>query len=156
MNAENFNSRAHVERDSFYIYSETMERISTHALTWSATCVHIRRADSVYGFQLTRSRGARQKEWGNCNNNWKFQLTRSRGARHDEKQPRNIAKMHFNSRAHVERDADYMNFPETDEDFNSRAHVERDALDLLGFRYITISTHALTWSATCRYGREMG
>ena len=33
-------------------------------------------------------------------------------------------------------------------DFNSRAHVERDLLFLYAVTKISISTHALTWSAT--------
>ena len=39
--------------------------------------------------------------------------------------------------------------------FNSRAHVERDQDKNGENRYITISTHALTWSATC-YHRSRG
>ena len=54
----NFNSHAHVERDSITDYVETDNvNISTHTLTWSVTFV----ANKMHGhiiFQLTRSRGA--------------------------------------------------------------------------------------------------
>ena len=79
-------------------------RISTHTLTWSVThstlCWHVWK-----GFQLTRSRGA----WpGN-------QVRRISTQRH----------------------------------FNSHAHVERDALSRCLTRWrIWISTHTLTWSVT--------
>ena len=32
--------------------------------------------------------------------------------------------------------------------FNSRAHVERDIIKVFDFQQVHISTHALTWSAT--------
>ena len=34
--------------------------------------------------------------------------------------------LHFNSHAHVERDAESCNVATNEEDFNSHAHVERD------------------------------
>ena len=37
MNKENFNSRAHVERDISFLKIVNCVTISTHALTWSAT-----------------------------------------------------------------------------------------------------------------------
>ena len=36
----------------------------------------------------------------------------------------------------------------TDRHFNSHAHVERDALEIILERLIAISTHTLTWSVT--------
>ena len=78
---------------------------------------------------------------------------------------------HFNSRAHVERDSLHSTSDEMVPNFNSRAHVERDGWERNGLGWITefqltrsrgarrsihhispcmqsISTHALTWSAT--------
>ena len=57
--------------------------------------------------------------------------------------------LNFNSRAHVERDITFVINWITFENFNSRAHVERDKEDLHELDSgLSISTHALTWSAT--------
>ena len=80
MSKRNFNSHAHVERDSKTIYLLFTEMISTHTLTWSVTRAwyvtqirelhfnshaHVERDNFVSSafhkksaFQLTRSRGA--------------------------------------------------------------------------------------------------
>ena len=53
----NFNSHAHVERDSRKAKENLMKNISTHTLTWSVTLLN----PDCLGlgkFQLTRSRGA--------------------------------------------------------------------------------------------------
>ncbi len=55
---------------------------------------------------------------------------------------------YFNSRAHVERDHNEVLNAVTIIDFNSRAHVERDIILQEVIIMATISTHALTWSAT--------
>ena len=119
-----FNSHAHVERDSVMYIRPRAKAISTHTLTWSVTpwCRH---PAGGYQFQLTRSRGA----WRHTLNNiWTaqiFQLTRSRGA----------WRLHwiffpyhnnFNSHAHVERDKSQIVALEVTINFNSHAHVERD------------------------------
>ena len=58
---------------------------------------------------------------------------------------------HFNSRAHVERDCTRAHSQLHRVYFNSRAHVERDRMPTQDNRSSTsISTHALTWSATVR------
>ena len=54
---EDFNSHAHVERDSQARILEKSETISTHTLTWSVTGYSVNDWDS-WSFQLTRSRGA--------------------------------------------------------------------------------------------------
>ena len=41
LNAKNFNSHAHVERDAKTIQYELREKISTHTLTWSVTHIVI-------------------------------------------------------------------------------------------------------------------
>ena len=128
MHIRYFNSRAHVERDWSIISSsnpslpafqltrsrgarrnrqgagERGEKISTHALTWSATGTSSGSSSRDMAFQLTRSRGAR---------------------------PARTSLAVF-SVPH----------------FNSRAHVERDAINIFNFEQWCISTHALTWSAT--------
>ena len=37
----NFNSHAHVERDTFSVIVDSREQISTHTLTWSVTFTKI-------------------------------------------------------------------------------------------------------------------
>ena len=76
-----------------------------------------------------------------------FQLTHSRGVRLCINS--GIVTVHnFNSRTHVECDFEAELALALDEDFNSRTHVECDFYPHLVFRYVVISTHALTWSAT--------
>ena len=128
-------------------YEYYVKKISTHALTWSATWCNSR-LESGTEFQLTHSRGVRP---GSRNHPYvrllhfnsrthvecdvtkscttgrmaTFQLTHSRGVRQHSQTPPSV--MHyFNSRTHVECDADavFIGFP------------------------ADISTHALTWSAT--------
>ncbi len=78
--AEDFNSRAHVERDTTALSDMLEGKISTHALTWSAT-VFVAEKSAAIAFQLTRSRGARR-----------------------ERKDLDVVEIDFNSRAHVERD----------------------------------------------------
>ena len=67
----------------------------------------------------------------------------------DPKTIKGIEKpLDFNSHAHVERDADFPRLAEWIDHFNSHAHVERDHLTLKPHRFMTISTHTLTWSVT--------
>ena len=56
--------------------------------------------------------------------------------------------MHFNSHAHVERDALKFYNDKTTLNFNSHAHVERDIGSFSYIIQIQISTHTLTWSVT--------
>ena len=98
-----FNSHAHVERDS--------SKILPH--------------NSQTKFQLTRSRGAWPTEFIVANPILGFQLTRSRGAWlfhtfHF------FSIDYFNSHAHVERDSNSTLLHPTIFYFNSHAHVERD------------------------------
>ena len=98
-----FNSHAHVERDSIFPKDAQTTFISTHTLTWSVT-----------------------RHWPQAMHLWIFQLTRSRGA---WLQRRNfkIFVCYFNSHAHVERDGKANLWTTAKCDFNSHAHVERDA-----------------------------
>ena len=57
-------------------------------------------------------------------------------------------RTYFNSRAHVERDVRRNDAKTRSRHFNSRAHVERDFVLSSVTRPVSISTHALTWSAT--------
>ena len=54
----------------------------------------------------------------------------------------------FNSRTHVECDQVGKNQSLYIIDFNSRTHVECDTAQFTRLQKSTISTHALTWSAT--------
>ncbi len=144
-----FNSRTHVECDIGLTTTERRLFISTHALTWSATCTESIFSRQSSGFQLTHSRGVR------------------------------LHRIHFFppivriSTHALTWSATAQNpfFPANRPDFNSRTHVECDtrtaifAVTLPAFqlthsrgvrRWIVIvlptvmpiSTHALTWSAT--------
>ena len=77
-------------------------KISTHTLTWSVT-QRCNFKNFLLLFQLTRSRGA-----------WPAWYVTQ------------IQELHFNSHAHVERDAISWLFKNHSTDFNSHAHVERD------------------------------
>ena len=57
MYIDNFNSHAHVERDLYAMNHDGNYYISTHTLTWSVTNIS-KRLSTLWGFQLTRSRGA--------------------------------------------------------------------------------------------------
>ena len=102
-------------------------KISTHALTWSATRIAPKCEKALRVFQLTHSRGVRQTE--------------------PIPTPETTD---FNSRTHVECDPFKMVVDASaPTNFNSRTHVECDkAIKVFVFHHI-ISTHALTWSATC-------
>ena len=58
--------------------------------------------------------------------------------------------MHFNSHAHVERDAITLVNSTSKTHFNSHAHVERDGYINVATLQLEISTHTLTWSVTLR------
>ena len=98
-----FNSHAHVERDTCEIY---------HIILYMK-------------FQLTRSRGAWRNVWNKFWQWSKFQLTRSRGAWRFSSFSCAVTS-YFNSHAHVERDFLYLCIALDLFNFNSHAHVERD------------------------------
>ena len=77
-----FNSHAHVERDIVKCKFRKVFSISTHTLTWSVTLW------TLQHFMMNR---------------------------------------YFNSHAHVERDVSTVEQNEIRQDFNSHAHVERDS-----------------------------
>ena len=74
-----FNSHAHVERDSPIETRSISSSISTHTLTWSVTSLWPAQPCTTL-FQLTRSRGAWHHWRIVTAQELKFQLTRSRGA----------------------------------------------------------------------------
>ena len=124
-NADNFNSHAHVERDTDCRLHFLCFFISTHTLTWSVTY-----KDSITWkrtlFQLTRSRGAWQPPAGVILYPW-----------------------HFNSHAHVERDAQRRRLaarPSVFQLTRSRGAWPADVSSRRTSAYI--STHTLTWSVT--------
>ena len=121
-----FNSHAHVERDEYQIrYSFTNYLISTHTLTWSVTF-------TINGYRRT------EKHF-----NSHAHVERDNGESTDRAEI-----LDFNSHAHVERDSPVLRATCRNHHFNSHAHVERDIR--LGRRDSCrrISTHTLTWSVT--------
>ena len=104
----NFNSHAHVERDALYSVMDLRMSISTHTLTWSVT-------------RSTAGRPDRPQDFN----------SHAHVERDDTPYSALSAGNNFNSHAHVERD-DYL---ESNGDytfnFNSHAHVERDRLQVL-------------------------
>ena len=121
--------------------------ISTHALTWSATgfCAYPRVANP---FQLTHSRGVRPAAIGSSSGGREFQLTHSRGVRRQADRYDSRCQ-HFNSRTHVE--CDVMMLGEITEDGISTHALTWSATVCAKSKDLPriISTHALTWSATC-------
>ena len=99
----NFNSHAHVERDTVPTGAKLMSVISTHTLTWSVT--FSRDISFIYHGISTHT-----LTWSvtNCS-----VLRYRKGA-------------YFNSHAHVERDVKSKFSGICTIDFNSHAHVERD------------------------------
>ena len=108
--------------------------ISTHALTWRATC-HCRRPSAGLKFLPTPSHGGRP--FGDCRIN--------------------IAIRNFYPRPHMEGDPGRVGRAAADRHFYPRPHMEGD-YKLYGQRGISvcISTHALTWRATPIYCKRTG
>ena len=121
----NFNSRTHVECDRDL---------------WGNACCQ--------AFQLTHSRGVRR-----------FSTIRLEGLNHFNSRTHvecdNTGEItsrlskNFNSRTHVECDVGSVGAPPTATHFNSRTHVECNVFCMEKNFRKSISTHALTWSATC-------
>ena len=122
--------------------------ISTHALTWSATCAEmmLKRGLGISTHALTWSATlfcplSRDR--------FQFQLTRSRGARRVYNAYRRRQQYNFNSRAHVERDSSGGNYTDS---AGISTHALMWSATRPSLRAVTecrISTHALMWSATC-------
>ena len=170
-----FNSRTHVECDIGLTTTERRLFISTHALTWSATCTESIFSRQSSGFQLTHSRGVRRYAQSRKICQESFQLTHSRGVRPFSDSPfpffayfnsrthvecdisdtiPNVFGLDFNSRTHVECDLAICFILCYNGNFNSRTHVECDHRSEPCAASSRISTHALTWSATCRLYRQ--
>ena len=142
-----FNSRAHVERDLGYANNSREWRISTHALTWSATFLF---AHFIRPFGNFNSRAHVERDDSGAFTFMNGGNFNSRAhVERDELDALVALKIpHFNSRAHVERDRYHARAHQPRADFNSRAHVERDVIGHCRYAAAKISTHALTWSAT--------
>ena len=144
-----FNSHAHVERDTFHAMLTRLKRISTHTLTWSVTWKPSTAYFNPKTFQLTRSRGAWRvitlsDPMKNLNFNShahverdvmtfclpcfsKFQLTRSRGAWPHVLRVLLLCRLFQLTRSRgAWRKDDTIRI--AGENFNSHAHVERDDL----------------------------
>ena len=146
-----FNSHAHVERDSMsWIVLTNGTRISTHTLTWSVTGVEGNVVDyeAISTHTLTWSVTGRTIQAGQI-----FEHFNSHA--HVERDFFQIYMTfnwnNFNSHAHVERDAKITTTTRTIFNFNSHAHVERDGSTSVQKNEWKISTHTLTWSVTRRF-----
>ena len=119
-----FNSHAHVERDSPIETRSISSSISTHTLTWSVTSLWPAQPCTTL-FQLTRSRGAWHHWRIVTAQELKFQLTRSRGA-----WPFVLSIMTCQSTFQLTRSRGAWHIisssPSSFKNFNSHAHVERD------------------------------
>ena len=106
-----------------------IDGISTHALTWSATVQH---ASPIIIGNIISTHALTWSATGNV-----------RDHRHAER--------HFNSRAHVERDRSRGGDEHSDRKFQlTRSRGARPDYISLITCLSTISTHALTWSATAK------
>ena len=126
MHQRNFNSHAHVERDSTRKHTHLRTKISTHTLTWSVTVQLLDIWDILFISTHTLT--------------WSVTGSVPRPC---------IYWYNFNSHAHVERDTIIYCIDYTFLNFNSHAHVERDKNQNLQRVVFPISTHTLTWSVTC-------
>ena len=99
----NFNSHAHVERDSNVNDDSRLRNISTHTLTWSVTKM--------------RKGGLNKLAISTHTLTWSVTLALADFA---------TGWINFNSHAHVERDVIQLSHNEWTLNFNSHAHVERD------------------------------
>ena len=121
----NFNSHAHVERDSGISQRTFCIAISTHTLTWSVTIStgYTAKVQKISTHTLTWSVTSDRYYW---NYLWQFQLTRSRGAWHGRKW-KNCTWIYISTHTLTW----------------SVTHCS-DAVILVNL----ISTHTLTWSVT--------
>ena len=143
-----FNSHAHVERDLF----STLDLLHICDFNSHAHVERDRRCicmmNEFYAFQLTRSRGAWLVAVSISNIPSIFQLTRSRGAWRYEFSENS---WRFNISTHTltwSVTAVLQLVRITKKHFNSHAHVERDAFVHFNKTFHKISTHTLTWSVT--------
>ena len=146
-----FNSHAHVERDTSITSSLPVESISTHTLTWSVTASSYSRFLTLMNFnshahvERDNLRLSRVRTMAISTHTLTWSVTGTEG-------DHRTTSTDFNSHAHVERDNSSNARSWAGMDFNSHAHVERDILVRFFGQYIKISTHTLTWSVTflCR------
>ena len=109
----NFNSHAHVERDTIVFCLLSLAGISTHTLTWSVT----------------------RQPCGTCENLFNFN-SHAHVERDDKSRDWLPECVNFNSHAHVERDYQHLTLLSQFDNFNSHAHVERDLTDATYFIFI--------------------
>ena len=121
--------------------------ISTHALTWSATCQSVVRRHKLAHFN-SRAHVERDRKFHIDKTMADDFNSRAHVERDGSEMLAAMLMKNFNSRAHVERDRFQIDFRKSTTHFNSRAHVERDRSSRAIASTVSISTHALTWSAT--------
>ncbi len=142
-----FNSHAHVERDTSDYLGYYFGTISTHTLTWSVTNLinHIFRITQISTHTLTWSVTSKTfinyiAEWISTHTlTWSVTILFAIS---------DTIERNFNSHAHVERDLGYYMLYYRYGNFNSHAHVERDVAGGGSNQGTEISTHTLTWSVT--------
>ena len=142
-----FNSHAHVERDSLYFFNSGCDmefQLTRSRGAWPSVCCHV---SIVKRFQLTRSRGAWLELSMQSPSQMTFQLTRSRGAWLPLK-PNLVGVYSFQLTRSRGAWLCAILFICTFVNFNSHAHVERDLEYIFQMTYLKISTHTLTWSVT--------
>ena len=151
MSINHFNSRAHVERDREAPNIDgARSSISTHALTWSATLAPLQKSIDETNFNsrahVERDRRRYERIWHKN----QFQLTRSRGARptwcRTDRHPPGFQL----TRSRGARRTGTPMMPSNDS-ISTHALTWSATSSKLFFTIFTfISTHALTWSATGR------
>ena len=142
-----FNSRTHVECDLSGGTTDANQKISTHALTWSATCTGLCNSGN-WKFQLTHSRGVRRYDFHKMLINRLFQLTHSRGVRPHQPMPFSVRRS-ISTHALTWSATLQKVFQGHDFDISTHALTwsATGFVKACGWT-LRISTHALTWSAT--------
>ena len=123
--------------------------ISTHALTWSATTLE--RLEENYAFHFNSRTHVECDTDTNTHvaSSARFQLTHSRGVRLLRLETPTKSK-NFNSRTHVECDQPPSAPARRPKSFQlTHSRGVRRLAPIFGSVFRKISTHALTWSATC-------
>ena len=147
-NFRNFNSHAHVERDKISLSPTSVQKISTHTLTWSVTSL----IPFAMPYRLDFNSHAHvERDKLRCMAELRI-LRDFNSHAHVERdcvcQYVNMHENYFNSHAHVERDNSRKSPIYRRLHFNSHAHVERDGQSSFVQTLKRISTHTLTWSVT--------
>ena len=124
-----------------------LPKISTHALTWSATQSNPCLYGTDFNFNSRTHVECDTLSFPETAASSNFN-SRTHVECDTALQQHCIQELHFNSRTHVECDETGLLSTDEYENFNSRTHVECDESRPSKVFAAEISTHALTWSAT--------